>query len=387
MNNLEISVIGAGLAGLTSAIALAEKGNKVTLFEAAPVLGDVGAGITLAPNAMRGMEYIGVDSEISECGIEPTTQTIDHWQDARLILEVERSNTREKYGSAYVYIHRADLHSILTRAASNAGVQIVLGKELASIDCAGDKPVINFADGTTSSSASLVIGADGLKSQARKLFAPQPAYFTGHIAYRAIAKAAPEIQALINQPGMHIGPGKMVVRYPLRKGTLVNLVFFARQDGWTEDGWAIPAGVEELRSIYKGWNNEVQSLIGAIQTDTIFKWAINAHQPLKTWCIEDKVTLIGDSAHAMTPFLGQGAAMSIEDAIVFVRALDSAKTVSEGLQKYQNARLERTSYIQHESNLNADRLQGDEAELYGVKNLVNEETLGLFAYDCSSVPL
>jgi len=380
MQNLNIAVVGAGIAGLTAVLALAKAGHQVSLFEAAPAWGDVGAGITLAPNAMRGLDYVGVGQEIAAAGLEPTTQAIGHWQTGKTLLSVDRSKTRDTYNAAYVYIHRADLHHILVEAAVAAGATVHLNKKLESINYQ-QQPVIHFQDGA-SDSFDLVIGADGLKSATRQLFNPDPPHFTGHIAFRALAPVTTNIQHLLDQPGMHIGPGKMVVRYPLRKGQLLNLVFFARQSGWTEDGWAIPADLSELRALYTDWCPDVQALIAAIKPGTVFKWAINAHQPVKGWNLANKVTLIGDAAHAMTPFLGQGAATGIEDAVMLARAIDAAASLQEALMRYETARFERTSFIQQESNANADRLQGEEAELYGLGNLRNEETLGLFFYDC-----
>ena len=381
MKNLDIAVVGAGIAGLTAAFTLAKNVQKVSLYECAPAWGDVGAGITLAPNAMRGLDYIGVGEAIVEAGIEPSTQKISHWQSGETLLMVDRSQTREQYNSAYVYIHRADLHRILVAEAEKTGVAIYLGKLLRTVNYQAAKPVLHFADDSTAD-ADLILGADGLKSQVRQLFNSVQPHFTGHIAYRALAPITPAIQHLIEQPGMHIGPGKMVVRYPLRKGKLLNLVFFARQDGWTEDGWSIPAELQELKDLYAGWSDEISTLIDAIKPGTVFKWAINAHSPLPHWSIDNKVTLIGDAAHAMTPFLGQGAATGIEDAVMLARVLEDAESVAKALARYQAARHERTTFIQKESNKNADRLQGEAAELYGLGNLRNEETLGLFNYDC-----
>ncbi|MEQ8515030.1 MAG: FAD-dependent monooxygenase, partial [Chromatocurvus sp.] len=197
-----------------------------------------------------------------------------------------------------------------------------------------------------------------------------------------LAPATPAIKNLLDQPGMHIGPGKMAVRYPLRGGSLLNLVFFVRQQGWTEDGWSITASADELCALFQDWCDDVRTLIRAAAPETLFKWAINAHRPLPNWSLGETVVLIGDAAHAMTPFLGQGAAAGIEDAVVLARALDLAASPGEALARYASARMERTRFIQAESNANADRLQGPESELYGLGNLRNEETLGLFAYDC-----
>lgn len=387
MQNLTIAVAGAGIAGLTAVIALAKAGHNVHLFEAAPAWGEVGAGITLAPNAMRGLDSIGVGDEIVATGVEPATQLISHWQTGETLLTVDRSKTLQQYNAAYVYIHRADLHKILVDAAEKSGVTIHLNKILKTVDTHSEKPQIQFTDGETFE-ADLVIGADGLKSNTRALFKTQAPHFTGHIAYRALAPVTPAIQALIDQPGMHIGPGKMVVRYPLRKGDILNLVFFTRQEGWEEDGWSIPADISELKHQFEGWCPDIQTLLNEIKPGTVFKWAINAHKPLQDgWSKDAKVTLIGDAAHAMTPFLGQGAATGIEDAVMLTRAITDSDTLNDALARYEAARYERTSFIQQESNDNADRLQGEESEMYGLGNLRNEETLGLFNYDCVTEPV
>lgn len=382
----DIAVIGGGIAGLTAALALRKLGRDVDLFEAAPQLREVGAGITLAPNAMHGLEHVGVADEIARSGIEPGKQWVAHWRTGATLREVERADTRERYGAAYVYIHRADLQQILFAAARDAGIGIHLGKRLEAIAIEGGTARLSFDDGTQQRSA-LAVGADGLKSVVRRPFRPVPASFTGHIAFRALAPKSDRIQRLIDEPGVHIGPGKMVVRYPLRNAELLNLVFFAREDGWTEDGWSISAERSELQTLYADWCDDIGLLIDALDPSTLHKWAINAHSPLDGWSRDGVVTLIGDAAHAMTPFLGQGAAMAIEDAIVLARAIAAEPEQEQGLARYEAARMERAHFVQLESNLNADRLQGEETELYGLGKLRNEETLGLFDYDCTTVTL
>jgi salicylate hydroxylase len=119
----------------------------------------------------------------------------------------------------------------------------------------------------------------------------------------------------------------------------------------------------------------------------VFKWAINARGALPDWVIDDNVTLLGDAAHAMTPFLGHGAACAIEDGVVLARAMADSATVAEGLKRYVAARHERCSFIQAESNANAERMQSADSALFGMEERKDEESLGLFNYDCRTVPI
>ncbi|MBB5687723.1 FAD-dependent monooxygenase [Sphingobium boeckii] len=387
MKNAHILVCGGGIGGLTAALALLRHGFEVEVFEAAPVLGDVGAGVTLAPNAMLGMQYLGLGDAVTAQSIEPVRQSVRHWQDGRTLLTLERgTKMRDDYGAPYVYAHRADFHAILVDAVKQAGGRIHLDAAVRTVLSDDSSATVELADGRRFS-GDLVVGADGLKSVVRQLFEAEPAHFTGHIAFRSLVPADGALAEYAALPGNFIGPARMVVFYPLREASLLNLVFFGRQAGWEQDGWTIPAKRSELEHIFEGWCEPVQQMIAHVDEDRLFKWAINARTPLKTWSIGSRITLLGDAAHAMTPFLGQGASSAIEDAIVLARVLSASADMGEALTRYEAARLERASMIQLESNANADRMQGEDAEMFGMKKLRNEETLGLFAYDCGTVPV
>ncbi len=367
---------------MTATVALAQAGLDVTLLEAASAFGDIGAGVTLSPNAMKGFAHLGLDERVAAAGIEPTRQRIQHWRDGRVLVPLQRADSRVKYGAPYVYIHRADLHAVLVEAAVAAGAKMRTDAAVETVDPQG----VVLRDGRCIE-ADVIVGADGLKSVVRRLFEAAPAHFTGHVAWRALVPVDAPIAELASWPGIHIGPDHMVTRYPVRGGKLLNLVFFARQVGWTDDGWSISAQPSDLTTAFEGWCDEVQAMIAAAAHVPLFKWAINARTPLAELIIDDRVTLLGDAAHAMTPFLGQGAACAIEDAIVLARALVDAPDSGEALRRYVAARYERTAFIQRESNDNADRMQGNETDLFGLGNLRNEETLGLFDYDCRTVPV
>jgi salicylate hydroxylase len=387
MKSGSILIVGGGIGGLTTALAMRKFGFDVDIFEAAPAFTQVGAGVTLAPNAMRGFDYLGVGDAIGATSMEPLRQAVRHWQDGRVLMTLERGNRmREEYGAAYYYTHRADLHAVLVDAAERAGVRIHLGAPVQQVSSDADHAELVTADGRRFT-GDLLVGADGVKSVVRRLFETAPAIFTGHVAIRAVVPVDDELRPFAETPGNFIGPNRIAVFYPLRGGSLLNLVFFSRETGWNEEGWTIPATRAELEKTFAGWCAPVQTMIAHADADQLFKWAINARAPLNHWSRDGRITLLGDAAHAMTPFLGQGASSAIEDAVVLARALADSATTGEALARYEAARIERATMIQAESNLNADRLQGEDTDLFGMKKLRNEETLGLFAYDCGAVPV
>lgn len=377
MNRSEkVLIVGGGIAGMTAAAAIAQAGFRVTLLESALEFGEIGAGLTLTPNAMRGLDFIGICEEAAAMGVEPTLQRFQHWQDGRTLVRVDRSGQREKYGVPYITVHRADIHDVLHGAARRAGVELISGAPVVSSEGA----TVQVADGRCFT-RDVLIGADGVKSVIRQRFEAVSAHFTGHIAWRALVPVTPELQALSDFPGIIIGPGAMIARYNVRKSTIMNLAFFSRQEGWNEEGWTTQADPQEVRTAFSGWCGDAQLLIDAACQQPMFKWAINARQPLPTWVVDGNVTLVGDAAHAMTPFLGQGAVTGIEDAIVLARALSASSSIPEALSRYEKARYARATYIQQESNANAERMQGKDTDLFGMEELKEEEALGLFHYD------
>jgi salicylate hydroxylase len=375
-----ILVVGGGIAGMTAATALAQQGFPVTLLESSPEFGEIGAGLTLTPNAMRGLDFIGICEEAAAVAVEPGKQRFQHWQDGRTLVALDRSGQREKYGAPYITVHRADVHDVMTKAARKAGVEMIAGAPVVS----SEGTTVTVADGRTFS-GDVLIGADGVKSVIRERFESLTPNFSGHVAWRSLVPVTPELQELSDYPGIIIGPGAMIARYNVRSSKIMNLAFFARQEGWNEEGWTTPADPADLRKVYAGWCRDAQLLIDAACQQPMFKWAINTRKPLPTWVLDGNVTLVGDAAHAMTPFLGQGAVTGIEDAIVLARALAASPTIAEGLTRYEKARYERATFIQQESNANADRMQGQDTDLFGMENLKDEEALGLFEYDPRTV--
>ena len=168
-----ILIVGGGVAGMTASAALAQQGFKVTLLESAPQFGEIGAGLTLTPNAMKGLDFIGICEEAAAVAVEPTRQRIQHWQDGRTLVAMDRSTQRAKYGAPYITVHRADLHGVMTRAAERSGVEMIAGAQVVS----SEGTTVTLADGRQFS-ADVLVGADGVKSVIRQRFGERAAAAT-----------------------------------------------------------------------------------------------------------------------------------------------------------------------------------------------------------------
>ncbi len=362
---MKIAIIGAGIGGLTAAIALRRVGHEVAVHEAAPVLGDVGAGITITPNAWKGLASLGLGDALTAAADEVPQQAIRKFDSGEAILDIMRgATTRTTYGAPYVMFHRADLHRILVDAVGADTIALnALVADVATLD------------------ADAVIAADGLKSVVRStVFGNPPARFTGHVAWRGLVPAdrlPPEAAA----PGSVVwaGPGRIFVRYPVRHGALINLVGLTRTDQWRGEGWSNRVGMAEWLGEYAGWHDDVTAGITATTDDSRMAWGLFARDPLPTW-ISGRIALLGDAAHPMLPFMGQGAAMAIEDGVMIGRAFAASSNVSEAFSRYEAARKPRTDFIQHQSLLGADRLQFEVGQT-GLPPAETEDSLGIFHYD------
>jgi salicylate hydroxylase len=378
---MTIAVVGAGIGGLTLAVALEQRDLAVEVFEAAPALGEVGAGLTVSPNAGRVLDHLGLGDAVRARGVLPGVQHVADLATGATIRTLDRGDGLEaRYGAPYRHLHRADLQAMLAGALAG---RIRLGKRLEDVAADG---TMRFADGEVRR-ADVVVGADGVRSVVRaRLFGGGRAQFTGQVAWRGLVpverlsagdRAAP--------PGIHIGPGRLVLRYPVRAGALVNYAVFVEMGGWEAESWSIPSSRAELLALLPGACGLVRRTVEASDDASLHKWALHAREPLEGWTT-GRVTLVGDAAHPMLPFLGQGAATAIEDAMVLARAL-AAFAPDEALRRYEAARRAHTALVQLHSRLIGLRFQGLDPEALGHGPLLNEEALGLFARDAVTEPI
>ncbi len=353
----EIAIIGGGIGGLAAAAFLRRAGLRATVYEQASRLGEVGAGVVVAPNAARLLRVLGVLPVLEERAVPlEVGWEFRRWQDGR-VLSAEDLATRcaRLYGERTYTAHRADLLEAVGRAVP--GEDVRLGKRCIGLDSVsgngdGERHRLRFDDGETTV-ADVVIGADGLHSTVRAaLTEAAPATYSGLCAFRALvpAEQAPEFA---RRPAhtLWLGPDHHLVHYPISAGKLVNLVAFAPACGYTTESWTATAPVEEFLAEFDGWDARLTGLIRAAGTPG--RWALLDRAPLTRWST-GTVTLLGDAAHPMFPFFAQGAAQAIEDAAVLARCLAARPgDPVAALARYEELRIPRTTRLQEVSHARA----------------------------------
>lgn len=336
-----ITVIGAGVAGLSVARALALRGADVTVLEQASEIAEVGAGIQISPNGGRVFEALGLGAAFEAASMpSKAVQLADHR--GRRVLRMDLA-AQGRFG----LVHRADLISVLEQGARAAGVALVTGCRVERVVPSEDGPRVTLAGGEDHP-ASFVIGADGLHSRARAalLGAAAPA-FTGQVAWRALIRPVAPVPV---EARVFMGPGRHVVAYPLRGGSLLNLVAVEERAAWAEEGWNHPGDPDALRRAFAGFGEPVAGWLARVSTCMV--WGLFKHPVAPRWSAPG-LALLGDAAHPTLPFLAQGASMALEDAFVLAQCLDKDGSDADALAAYQAARALRVQRIVEAATANA----------------------------------
>ncbi|MEP2734845.1 MAG: FAD-dependent monooxygenase [Erythrobacter sp.] len=346
MPHSPIAVIGAGLGGLTCAIALLQRGLKVDVFEAARSIEETGAGLTLGLGAQHVFRALGLQTKVAATACPAGGLPFLHYSSGAVLLgELDKGSGAPDDGEANIirHIYRADLQKVLLAEFEKLGGTAHTGKQLEHYSQNTGATSAHFSDGSQAS-AGVLIGADGVRSAVRTQMVPDDKpRFTNHVAYRCLVpmERAREFMGL-GRSAIFIGPGRTFNRYTMAKGAVVNLAGLVETDEEVPEGWSTAAPRAEVAEAFSGWHSDVTGLI-AEAGDSI-KWGLYDRAPLSTWS-DGRVTMLGDAAHAMLPFLGMGAAMAIEDGYVLAQMLAQNADTREALAQYEALRIARTQEV------------------------------------------
>jgi salicylate hydroxylase len=397
-NKPRILIAGAGIGGLTAALALLCRGFDVEIFEQAGELRELGAGIQLGPNGSRILLALALGPAMQGVVAEPTAKEVRLWSTGESWTLFDLGlDSLQRFGAPYWMVHRGDFHRILWQAVEQANPGAIhLGCRAIACADRNDRAVLEFADGRRAE-GDVVVGADGVHSclRAHMFGAAQPE-FTGLMAWRGIVPME-RLPAELRRPvgtNWH-GPGSHIVTYPLRCGKLLNFVGVVEREDWRSDSWTEQGTKEECGADFAGWHPLIRAIINNL--DAAYKWALIGRAPMPNWS-RGRATLLGDACHPTLPFLAQGAIMAMEDGVVLARCLeDYAGDVACALQRYERLRLERTTRVVLGSAANTNRYHNAaladpaRARDYMVREYPPDKgrTLydWLFEYDAMTVPV
>src|SRR5436190_669989 len=361
-SRLDVAIVGGGIGGLFAANALCAKGVQVSLYEQAPAIGEVGAGVFLTPNSVRHLQRIGLEPAVEKWGarVGPESRYFRH--DGAPIAPVQ---VTDSVGwNATFGMHRADLVEMLARALPSGVVHT--GHRGTGFEQTGEVARASFANGAVAE-GDVVIAADGIHSELRPFAAPPSRpVFHGSVAYRGVLPHARIPHWPTDCWQMWLGKGKHFLSFPVRSGELVNYVGFVPADAEMKESWSAPGDPDVLRREFEGWDPRIGALLSQVQKT--FRWALYDREPLPNWT-RGRLTLLGDAAHPMLPHLGQGANQSIEDGIALATILDRAEPANApaALLVYERLRRERVAAVQRGARENGMRYDSSYADL-GVRD-------------------
>lgn len=343
----QVTVLGAGVAGLAVARALALRGAQVTVLEQAEAIREVGAGLQISPNGAAVLRALGLGEALEAASIRATGVRLINGPDGAPVTGIDLTRGR----GSYHLMHRADLIDLLAEGARSAGVEIRLLQRIETVDLSGARPRIVTAQGVEHA-PSVLIGADGLHSRVhRALNGVTAPFFTNQVAWRAVIPCEPGADPVAE---VHMAPGKHLVSYPLRGGALRNIVAVEERRRWVEEGWNLKDDPMSLRVAFEAFSPRVSGWLAEVQE--CWLWGLFRHNVARTWqraLPEGVAAILGDAAHPTLPFLAQGANMALEDAWVLAATLDRDGITPEALSAYQAARAPRCARIVEAANANA----------------------------------
>ena len=361
-SRLDVAIVGGGIGGLFAANALCAKGVQLSLYEQAPAIGEVGAGVFLTPNSVRHLQRIGLEPAVEKWGARVGHDSRYFRHDGAPIAPVQVTDSAG--WNATFGLHRADLVDLLAEALP-AGV-LHCGHRCIAFEQDGNMARVSFANGA-SAQADLIIGADGIHSELRPyVYASSEPVFSGSVAYRGLVPHERVPDWPTDRWQMWLGTGRHFLAFPVRAGKLINYVGFVPSDKEMKESWTAPGDPDVLRRAFAGWDPRIHQLLNEVQQT--FRWALYDREPLPMWTSK-RLTLLGDAAHPMLPHLGQGANQSIEDGMALATILAHADRASapQALLAYERLRRERVAQVQRGARENGLRYDSAYSDL-GVRD-------------------
>ncbi len=396
MPSPHVIVAGAGIGGLTTALALLRAGIDVDVYEQTPELNELGAGVQTSANGTRVLYGLGLADALESIGTESTGKVVRLWNTGQTWPLVDLGDTSvQRYGFPYLTLHRADFQNVLAKAVrAEKADAIHLGAR-----CEGaveDEHGAALLLAGERIAGDVVIGADGIHSRVRQsLFGEDRAKFTGCMVWRGLLPRD-HVEPRYRSGGvLWVGPGAHIMQYPVRGGELFNFFGLVERSDWTSDRWNERGTIEECAADFSGWHADVQKMIAGIEVP--FKWALILREPLPRWSV-GRITLLGDACHSTLPLLAQGANMAIEDAALITRCILSwPDDIEAALRVYEAARLPRANKVvrisaaqlaavNSRSLANAAEAEEHIAREFTLEK-VEQRYTWLYEYDATTVPI
>ena len=394
---MKVVIAGGGIGGMAAAAALLGRGIDVEVYEQAPALTEVGAGIQISPNGSRALDSLGVFDRLQAVSCEPERKEFRLWNTGKTYPLFDLGDAaRKTYGYPYLTVYRPDMLDVLAdRVRSLKADAIHLGAKVTGAEQDGSSASLLLDDGTRAT-GDVVLGADGWRSAVRTAvwgeYAPA---FSGMVAWRAVIDWDKLPQSMREMLGLTwIGPGAHSVSYPLHGGALLNFVGTVEGKTWTAEGGSTVGDKAECHDDFAGWHEQIHTLIDL--APSLLKWALVRWEPIDRWS-SGRVTLAGDAAHATLPFLAQGAVHSIEDGVVLARALEAYADPVQALSRYEAARAPRTARMVRGATDNTWRFHSPElatpqgADAFMAREYsqepITERYDWLYSYDATTAPL
>jgi salicylate hydroxylase len=393
----DVLIAGAGVGGLTAALALLQRGFDVDIYEQAAEPRELGAGIQIAANGSRVLIALGLAERLRPLVCEAAAKEVRIWNTGQTWKLFDLGlDSLKRFGAPYWMVHRADLHRVLHEAVIELKPGAIhLGARCTGFRQEGDRVELLLEEGAAD--GDLLIGADGVHSCLRaQMFNSPKAHFTGVMAWRGLApmdRLRPELRRPVGTNW--VGPGGHVITYPVRGHALLNFVGLSENDTWTGESWTEAGTTAECAAEFQGWHPLIHEMIQAL--DVPYRWALVGREPLDRWT-QGRVTLLGDACHPTLPLLAQGANMAIEDGLILARCLERfSDDVDLALETYERLRKDRTTAVVHGSAANVRRFHNaaladpDLAAGYVEREWEPEKVRRrydwLFEYDATQLPL